>query len=137
MTSSSILRIYHGPRARRQSLHREPVQQRSRERVQRILDAAVQIVTTEGTDAATVRSVADRAGAPAATVYQFFTSRDAIFEQRLARELVRLDGELEESLATARPHLDIAAAVEAFFDFHRRHYMSTRTSSRCSQGSPR
>ncbi|WP_433685438.1 TetR family transcriptional regulator [Nocardia sp. CA-119907] len=69
MTSSSILCIYHGPRARRQPLHREPVQQRSRERVQRILDAAVQIVTTEGTDAATVRSVADRAGAPTATVW--------------------------------------------------------------------
>ncbi|WP_051022261.1 TetR/AcrR family transcriptional regulator [Nocardia pneumoniae] len=105
-------------------LRREPVQQRSRERVQRILDAALRIVTTEGTDAATVRSVAERAGVPAATVYQFFTNRDAIFEQLLARELARLDSELEESLATARPHPDIAAAVEAFFVFHGRHYMS-------------
>ncbi|WP_330232225.1 TetR/AcrR family transcriptional regulator [Nocardia sp. NBC_00508] len=105
-------------------LRREPVQQRSRERVQRILDAALRIVTTAGADAATVRSVAERAGVPAATVYQFFTNRDAIFEQLLARELVRLDGELAESLATARPLRDIAAAVEAFFAFHRRHYMS-------------
>ncbi|WP_454198245.1 TetR/AcrR family transcriptional regulator [Nocardia sp. Marseille-Q1738] len=105
-------------------LRREPVQQRSRERVQRILDAALRIVTTEGADAATVRSVAERAGVPAATVYQFFTNRDAIFEQLLARELARLDSELEESLATARPHPDIAAAVEAFFAFHGRHYMS-------------
>ncbi len=105
-------------------LRREPVQQRSRERVERILDAALRIVTIEGTDAATVRSVAERAGVPAATVYQFFTNREAIFEQLLARELARLDGELEESLATARPHPDIAAAVAAFFAFHRRHYMS-------------
>ncbi|MEU6187643.1 TetR/AcrR family transcriptional regulator [Nocardia sp. NPDC047038] len=105
-------------------LRREPVQQRSRERVQRILDAAVEIITAEGTDAATVRSVAERAGVPSATVYQFFTNRDAIFEQLLARELTRLDSELEESLATARPHPDIAAAVEAFIAFHGRHYMS-------------
>lgn len=60
------------------NIPRMPVQRRSRERVARILDAAEAILHDSGAPAVTAHAVADRAGVPPSSVYQFFPTRDAI-----------------------------------------------------------
>lgn len=59
-------------------LPRIPVQRRSMERVARILDAADAIAREHGARAISAHSVAELSGVPAASVYQFFPTPDAI-----------------------------------------------------------
>jgi AcrR family transcriptional regulator len=59
-------------------LRRDPQQARSRARVQAILDAANQILATEGVDALTMRRVAEMAEVPIGTIYQFFEDKSAV-----------------------------------------------------------
>lgn len=58
---------------------RLPVQARSRERVERILDAAAQLLAEEGYNAVKTNAIAKRAGVSIGSVYQFFPNRFAIF----------------------------------------------------------
>lgn len=79
------------------SLRREPVQHRSRERVQRILDAAAQLIVDRGVEALGTRAIADRSGIPIGSLYQYFASKDEVI---LA--LVRRDtGEMDEAVRAA------------------------------------
>ncbi len=61
-------------------LRREPSQARSRERVQRLLDAAAELIEESGVGALAVRDIAERAGVPVGTMYQFFKSKDSVVE---------------------------------------------------------
>jgi AcrR family transcriptional regulator len=55
-----------------------PQQERSRERVATILDAARELIGTRGNDAVSMREIAARAGVPIASVYQYFSDKNAI-----------------------------------------------------------
>ncbi|HIA48218.1 MAG TPA: TetR/AcrR family transcriptional regulator [Candidatus Hydrogenedentes bacterium] len=57
---------------------RVPVQARSRERVQRILDAAAHLPTEEGYNSVKTNLIAKRAGVSIGSVYQFFPNRYVI-----------------------------------------------------------
>ncbi|MFP6598198.1 MAG: TetR/AcrR family transcriptional regulator [Candidatus Hydrogenedentota bacterium] len=57
---------------------RVPVQARSRERVERILDAAAHLLTEEGYNSVKTNLIAKRAGISIGSVYQFFPNRYAI-----------------------------------------------------------
>jgi AcrR family transcriptional regulator len=56
-----------------------PSQSRSRERVERILDAAARTFAKEGYEAATVERIAEKAETSIGSVYQFFPNKLAIF----------------------------------------------------------
>jgi AcrR family transcriptional regulator len=73
------------------SQRREPVQQRSRRTVTRILDAAAAIIDESGVDAATTRAIADRAGVSYPSLYRFFADREEILDRLVERHLVELD----------------------------------------------
>lgn len=70
---------------------RAPVQERSRQTVNRILDAAATIADELGVDAVTTRAVADRAGVSYPSLYRFFPDREAILEELLERLTEDLD----------------------------------------------
>ena len=70
---------------------REPVQARSRRTVTRILDAAAAIADEQGVDAATTRTIADRAGVSYPSLYRFFGDRDAILDELLERHCAEMD----------------------------------------------
>lgn len=70
---------------------RTPVQKRSRERVDQILAAAAELLHKEGVDAMTTRAISARSGIPVATIYQYFSNREAIIDAFLDRELARVD----------------------------------------------
>jgi AcrR family transcriptional regulator len=97
---------------------REPVQERSRRRVQQILTAARELLESGGGDAVTTRAIAERAGVPVATVYQFFPNRDAIFHEVLHELLDRRTADGHAVLAQMKP-ASIADVVHGLFEFHR------------------
>ena len=106
---------------------REPTQQRSRRTVRQILDAAEQIVGTQGVDAATTRAIAERAGVAIPSLYRFFADRDEILDALLEHMTADLDQHARAAEAAWQPgdpgdpaglirlELDTAAA---YFEAH-------------------
>jgi AcrR family transcriptional regulator len=68
---------------------RTPLQDRSRQRVERILDAAAAVFGDRGYDAATTEEIARLAGTSIGSVYQFFPNKLAIFNAIAIRYLER------------------------------------------------
>lgn len=90
---------------------RVPQQARSIERVERILDAAARLVLDGGVDALSTRAVAELAGMPVATLYQYFADRDAILLALVERDLAEMDAQVAADLA-ALAVLSIGSIVE-------------------------
>ena len=76
---------------------RQPVQERSRRTVQRILRAAEAIIAADGVDAATTRTIAQRARVAAPSLYRFFDDRDAILDALLEQMLTELEAAVQEA----------------------------------------
>ncbi|MBX3252488.1 MAG: TetR family transcriptional regulator, partial [Myxococcales bacterium] len=64
---------------------RVPTQERSRQRVERILDAAAQVFASEGHEAATMEAIAARAETSIGSIYQFFPNKTAVFDALVRR----------------------------------------------------
>jgi AcrR family transcriptional regulator len=90
---------------------RTPIQRRSRERVERILQAAEQIVVGEGIEALSTRAVAVRAKVPVATLYQYFADREAIAAALIERHVAAMDERLAADLG-ALEKLSVRSIVE-------------------------
>jgi AcrR family transcriptional regulator len=71
-------------------LRRQPQQQRSQQRVERILDAAAIIFDEVGFEAATTHAIADRANTAVGSLYQFFPDKLAIFNALELRHVDRV-----------------------------------------------
>lgn len=105
-------------------LRRTPTQQRSRERVDRILDTAAAIVGAEGIDGLKVSEIARQAGVPLGTVYQFFARKDDIV-YALAERFVASFEEVLTGVLTqqdAVPHW--RELVDLLLDTYAEHYRS-------------
>ncbi|MFI0901390.1 TetR family transcriptional regulator [Streptomyces sp. NPDC020983] len=68
-------------------LRRTPVQQRSAERLQRILDACARLLDEGGYERLSTRAVAARAGVPIGSVYRFFADKRAMADALAHRNL--------------------------------------------------
>ncbi|MFD7736152.1 TetR/AcrR family transcriptional regulator [Kitasatospora phosalacinea] len=92
---------------------RRPVQQRSQERYERLLDACAGLLDEVGTAGMTTKEVALRAEVPIGTLYQFFAGKEGLLAALAERNLARfLDG-LAHRVAAAGPG---APSVAAFTD---------------------
>jgi AcrR family transcriptional regulator len=94
---------------------RQPVQARSRERVEKILDAAVQLLAEDGYDAVKTNAIARRAGVSIGSVYQFFPNRFAIFNALAGRYREKIARSLESYL-TIGPDRSWEEALEETID---------------------
>lgn len=72
------------------NLRRQPKQQRSKERVESILDAAAAVFDRVGYDAATTHLIAIEAGTAIGSLYQFFPDKAAIFNAMELRHWERV-----------------------------------------------
>ncbi len=104
-------------------LRRTPTQDRSRQRVARILDVAAHVFAEVGYEAATTEAIAERAGVSIGSLYQFFPNKKALFEAIGARYLEQAR-QLFEGLVTpdrlARPWQELLdGLVDGFWGFHR------------------
>ena len=71
-------------------LRKEPKQKRSRELVQKILDAAVLLAEQKGLAAFNTNAVAERAGVDVASIYQYFPNKESILYWAAERWLRRI-----------------------------------------------
>jgi len=103
---------------------RLPVQGRSRARVERILDAAADLVVAHGVDALTTRSIATEAKIPVASLYQYFSDKDAVLLSLIERDMAEMDAQVAEDLAgltTYTIRSVVETAMRAFVKvYHRR-----------------
>jgi AcrR family transcriptional regulator len=88
-----------GPRVRR-----EPRQARSRARVAQILAAADGILSVEGFEALTVRRIAQEAGVPVGSIYQFFPDKAAVLDALARGYIGEFDAAIEALVADAEAY---------------------------------
>lgn len=81
---------------------RRPQQERSRLKVDAILDVADALVARTGTDALTTTAVAKGAQIAVGTLYQYFDGVPAILDALVARHADRFSGLLDEELGRRR-----------------------------------
>ncbi|KRB76246.1 hypothetical protein ASE01_14665 [Nocardioides sp. Root190] len=93
------------------SRRRLPTQARSRERVERILDAAAELVVTEGVEGLSTRSIADSAGLPVASLYQYFADKEAVLLALCERDMAEMDDQVATDLGQLR-EITIATLVD-------------------------
>lgn len=105
-------------------MRRVPTQERSRQRLERILDAADQIFSEVGYDAATTEQIAERAETSIGSVYQFFPNKSALFEALCQRYLERaqslFERLLERTTLADSPSWSkiVDDMIDAFWSFH-------------------
>jgi AcrR family transcriptional regulator len=112
---------------------RAPVQERSRQTVTRILDAAAAIADEQGVEAATTRAIADRAGVSYPSLYRFFADREAILDELLERHVAELDARCEEAERTWEI-TSVADLLNAELDLHVHYYRLFPSSARLWMG---
>jgi AcrR family transcriptional regulator len=103
-------------------LRRVPRQARSRERLQRVLDAADDLLATEGAAALTTTRVAQAAGVSVGSLYQYLPDKDAIVEALARRYLAEFE-QLMERLVERAEHESwddpVGLLVDTFADHYR------------------
>lgn len=83
------------PRLRR----RTPTQERSRRRVEQILDAAAQLVVAQGVEGLTTRDIARAADVPVASLYQYFADKEDVLLALAERDMAEMDAQVVADLA--------------------------------------
>ncbi|MCC9311710.1 TetR/AcrR family transcriptional regulator [Kitasatospora sp. RB6PN24] len=92
-------------------LRRKPVQQRSQQRLERILNACAELLDESGAAALTTKEVAARAQVPIGTLYQFFTGKQSLLAALARRNLRRYLDRLTRRLEAESPQ-DIGGFVD-------------------------
>ena len=85
---------------------REPAQARSRDMVQRILDAALRVLKASGIEGFTNNHVAAEAEVSVASVYQFFPNKQSIIYRLYSDWLATVTARLTEEIDMARDQPD-------------------------------
>jgi AcrR family transcriptional regulator len=100
---------------------RHPVQRRSRQTVEDVLDAVVKILKRDGIDGVTTNRIAEVAGLSIGSIYQYFPDKRAIFTALHDRHVEQIGGVIESTLVkhAASPfEALVRALVEALIDAH-------------------
>jgi len=91
------------------------VQQRSADRLARILDAGAALLDEAGYELLSTRAVADRAGVPIGSVYRFFPNKRALVDALAERNLEVYAGRVVARLEGI-PEREWRAAIDAVLD---------------------
>jgi AcrR family transcriptional regulator len=85
--------------ARDPARRRQPMQKRSQETVDAILDAVIRLLKRSGASAITTNRIAETAGVSIGSVYQYFPNKDAIFVALHERHIDQVDRVLRRKIA--------------------------------------
>ncbi|WP_331769594.1 TetR family transcriptional regulator (plasmid) [Embleya sp. NBC_00888] len=97
------------------TLRRRPVQRRSAERFERLLDACAELLDEVGYVALTTKDVARRAEVPIGTLYQFFSDKEGLIGALAARNLDVFLERVSARLDSEKPE-DVSGIVEVTVD---------------------
>lgn len=98
-------------------LRRKPVQQRSAQRVEKMLVACADLIDEVGYDGLTTTLIAERAGVAVGSLYQFFPDKRAVVQELTLRNLDRF----VRTVSARFEQLELAHwwdAVDAVFDVY-------------------
>jgi AcrR family transcriptional regulator len=96
--------------ARVPGARRAPVQERSRRRVEVILDATERLVVERGVEALTTREIAAAADVPVASLYQYFADKEALLIALAQRDMAEMDEQVAADLAALAEADDLTVA---------------------------
>ncbi|ASL42250.1 HTH-type transcriptional regulator EthR [Burkholderia sp. AD24] len=99
--------------AQRLKPRKAPVQRRSAQTVEAVLEAAARILETQGLVACTTNAVAERAGVSIGSLYQYFPNRDALTVALIERETAQLLVDIESASLVASSRGCVQAMVRA------------------------
>lgn len=99
--------------AERLKPRKAPVQRRSTQTVEAVLEAAAQILETQGFEGYTTNAVAERAGASIGSLYQYFPNRDALTVALIERETAQLLTDVESAALLEGSRECVRALVSA------------------------
>lgn len=91
---------------------KRPSQARSRERIERILDATAELLEAAGVEGVSTRLVAARAGVNVATIYQFFPNKYAVLNALAERTAGKLLKGYLDLVGSIEPDAPIAETAE-------------------------
>ncbi len=100
------------------ALRRMPSQRRSRERVERILGCAAEIIAREGSDAMRMSEVARLAGVSIGSLYQYFPDKTAILRRLAERYNAESRACIEQALAEVRTMEELCEAFARLVDVY-------------------
>lgn len=92
---------------------KSPRQRRSQHTVASLLEAAAQLLETQGLDGFNTNAVAERAGVSIGSLYQYFPSKDALTLALLQREAERFHADASAALAIAQGPAALRRLIEA------------------------
>ena len=103
---------------------RVPTQERSRRKVEHILDAAATLVVAQGVEALTTRAIAAKAKVPVASLYQYFADKEDVLLALAERDMAEMDAQVAADLSgLERPTVAqlVGTTMRAFVAvYHRR-----------------
>lgn len=94
-------------------LRRKPTQARARERVERILATATEMIAETGSDAMRMTELAGRAGVPIGSLYQYFPDKPAILRTLALAVMERVREGTAAGLKDVTDRQDTLARVDA------------------------
>ncbi|MBZ9675563.1 TetR/AcrR family transcriptional regulator [Mesorhizobium sp. ES1-1] len=106
------------------SPRRTPSQQRSRERVERMLAAASALIAEEGSDAMRMGEVAERAGVSIGSLYQFFPDKRAIIRALAERYTAESQACISATLAGVSDAEGLRSAFSELVDIYYRLFLA-------------
>lgn len=108
-------------------VRRRPQQERSKNRVESILEIALDMIIEAGSEELAMREVARRAEVPISSVYQYFPSKTAIIRELAKRNLERVSRMLQDELALLltetggrpTPAQSVERLIGAYYSYYR------------------
>lgn len=104
------------PPAAAPTARRQPMQQRSRERMERILSIAEGLIAEKGSDQVKMNEIAERAGISIGSLYQYFPDKRAIVRTLAEGYAAESRRCIEEALAAVRDKAGLQAAFTSLVD---------------------
>jgi AcrR family transcriptional regulator len=84
-------------------LRKTPIQERSKQTIETILDAATQVLQVEGEERFTTNRVAEKSGFSIGTLYQYFPNKNAIVEALVERERIAIETTVARAISKSSP----------------------------------
>ena len=101
-----------------------PVQKRSRERVERMLAVATELIAEKGSDALRMGEVAERAGVSIGSLYQFFPDKTALLATLVERWNAESRRCIEEAMSSVRDEGGFRRAFAGLIDVYYRIFLA-------------
>lgn len=98
---------------------RHPTQQRSRERQERILAVATELIATKGSDQLKMSEIAERSGISIGSLYQYFPDKSAVIQTLAERYNAECRCCIEQALGAV---VDVAGLQGAFAELLDQYY---------------